>query len=240
MAAERASYEAEHLIDANGVDSVELCFYDSKGNPKAPYSPILSLSQEADVLAKVQRLYTTLLDRAPNSVELQTWAQYYQNRGMNYTSLANSIVSSTEFSQKYGTLTNTEFVEQIYQNALGRNATTSELQNWLCQLAARTVTKASLATAVSESAEHIADGNVYQVTNNTYNTSGTYMLDHITDTAAVNAAVQNLYETALARAADAIGPYDLCGGNPQRHHDRDADRRGLIGSAEFTHKIWLD
>ena len=79
---------------------------------------------------------------------------------MNYTSLANSIVSSTEFSQKYGTLTNTEFVEQIHQNALGRNATTSELQNWLSQLAARTVTKASLAAAVSESAEHIADGNV--------------------------------------------------------------------------------
>ena len=92
------------------------------------------------------------------------------------TALANSILSSTEFSQKYGTLTNTEFVEQIYQNALGRNATMSELANWLGQLATGTATQATVVEAVLESAEHIADGDVYQVTNNTYNTSGTYTL----------------------------------------------------------------
>src|SRR5262249_27957400 len=59
--------------------------------------------------------------------------------------------------------------------------------------------------AVSQSAEHIADGNIYQVTNNTYNTSGTFTLDHTTDSAVANAIVQNLYETALGRAADASG-----------------------------------
>ena len=124
---------------------------------------------------------------------------------MNLTSLASTIMSSTEFSQKYGSLTNAEFVEQIYQNALGRDATVTELSSWLSQLSAGTATKASLAQAISESAEHIADGNVYQVTNNTYNTSGTFTLDHTTDTAAVNAIVNNLYETALARAADQSG-----------------------------------
>ena len=82
-------------------------------------------------------------------------------------------MSSSEFSQKYGTLTNAEFVEQIYQNALGRNATMSELANWLGQLAAGTATRGDVVESVLESAEHIADGNVYQVTNNTYNTSGT-------------------------------------------------------------------
>ena len=70
--------------------------------------------------------------------------------------------------------------------------------------------------------------------------SGTYTLDHITDTAAVNAAVNNLYETALARAADQSGLYNLCGGNPQRHHDRDADRRCLDRFGRVHSKIWLD
>ena len=125
---------------------------------------------------------------------------------MNFTALANAVISSTEFSQKYGSsLTQTQFVERIYQNALGRNATMSELSSWLTQLAAGTTTEAGLAIAVSQSAEHIASGNVYQLTNNTYNTSGTYTLDHTTDTAVAAAIVQNLYQTALGRAADASG-----------------------------------
>ena len=90
----------------------------------------------------------------------------------------------------------------------------SELANWLSQLAAGTATQATVVEAVSESAEHIADGNVYQVTNNTYNTSGTYTLDHTTDTAAANAIVQNLYETALGQAADGFGVGDLLGRAP--------------------------
>ena len=77
--------------------------------------------------------------------------------------------------------------------------------DWLGQLAAGTATQATVVEAVLESAEHIADGDVYQVTNNTYNTSGTYTLDHTTDTAAANAIVQNLYETALGQAATASG-----------------------------------
>ena len=181
--------EANHFIDANGVDSVTLYIGSTK------YTATLTTAQEASVLAAVKNLYDAVLDRAPTTVELQTWLQYYTASGMNFTSLANAIISSTEFSQKYGTsLTKAEFVEQIYQNALGRNATMSELSNWLSQLAAGTVTEAALAIAVSQSAEHIADGNVYQVTNNTYNTTGTYTLDHTTDTAVAGAIVQNLYK----------------------------------------------
>ena len=71
-------------------------------------------------------------------------------------------------------LSNAAFVEQVYQNALGRNATMSELSGWLTALGAKTATQASLAQAVSESAEHIANGNIYQATNSTYNTTGTY------------------------------------------------------------------
>ena len=43
------------------------------------------------------------------------------------------------------------------------------------------------------------------MTNNTYNTSGTYSLDHTVDTAVANSAVQNLFETALGTAASSSG-----------------------------------
>ena len=72
------------MIDANGVDHVT-----------GTYSATLSLAQEAKDLAEVQRLYSTLVNRAPTSVELQTWLQYYTSSGMNFTSLANAILSSS-------------------------------------------------------------------------------------------------------------------------------------------------
>ena len=203
---------------------------------RRPIFLYFSLSQEAEALAKVQRLYATLLDRAPNSVESQTWLQYYTTSGLNTTALAKSILSSTEFSQKYGSLTNAEFVEQIYQNALGRDATMAELSSWLTQLSAGTATQAGVAEAVSESAEHIADGNVYQVTNNTYNTSGTYTLDHTTDTAVVDAVVNNLYETALARAADASGLSTYSAAILNGTMTETQIAAALISSAEFLSK----
>jgi hypothetical protein len=177
-----------------------------------------------------------LLDRAPSSAESQLWLQYYKQTGMDFTSLANAMLSSTEFSQKYGSLTNTQFVEQIYQNALGRDATVAELQNWLTQLSANTVTKAGLAIAVSESAEHVADGNIYQVTNNTYNTSGTFTLDHTTDSAVANAIVQNLYESALGRAASASELSTYSGNLLNGTKTETQIAAALTATSEFTSK----
>ena len=196
--------EMVHTIDANGIDHVT---YVGGGtlakNGYVYWTKTLSLAQEAEAQAVVERLYSTLLNRTPTSEEAtQDWLNYYGTSGLDRTGFANSLLSSSEFTQKYGSsLTKPEFIQQIYQNALGRNATLAELSNWLGQLAAGTATEASIAIAVSESAEHIADGNVYQVTNNTYNVSGAYTLDHTTDTAVANAAVQNLFETTLGRAA---------------------------------------
>ena len=112
----------------------------------------------------------------------------------------------------------------------------AELSSWLGQLSSGAVTLAGLANSVSESAEHIADGNVYQVTDNTYNTSGTFTLDHTTDTATVAATIGNLYETALGRAADPSGlaAYSAAILNGTMTEAQIA--ASLIGSSEFTSK----
>jgi trimeric autotransporter adhesin len=222
--------ENAHLIDANGTDGFNLVL------GKQTFSENLSLSQEANAFAEVTRLYGTLLDRAPNSIESQTWFQFYGQSGLSLSALASTLMSSSEFSQKFGSMTNTEVVEQIYQNALGRNVTMSELSNWLSQLSAGTATQTSMAVSVSESSEHIADGNVYQVTNDTYNTSGTFTLSHTIDTAVADATIDNLYETALGRAVDPPGlasySADLLDGTMTQPQIAAA----LIGSSEFASK----
>ena len=106
--------ETNHMIDANGVDDVVTWI----GNTK--YKETLSVAQESEELAVVKRLYSALLDRAPTTAKSQTWLQYYTTSGINLTALTNSILSSTEFAQKYGAMTSVEFIEQVYQNALGR------------------------------------------------------------------------------------------------------------------------
>ena len=115
--------EVAHLVDANADDGVSVVLTNGHTTTWD-----VTLSQEADLFAQVKNLYATLLNRAPNSAELQLWFQYYGSSGLSLTSLASAIMSSSEFTQKYSSMTNAEFVEQIYQNALGRNATVAELQ----------------------------------------------------------------------------------------------------------------
>ncbi|WP_298355284.1 DUF4214 domain-containing protein [Rhodoblastus sp.] len=222
-------YAANHRIDANGVDSVNLYNGTNSG-----LNVTLTVAVEAQLLAAVKRLYATLLDRAPNSMESQYWLQYYTSSGMNWTALTNSILSSSEFTQKYGSMTNVEFVEQIYQNALGRNATVSELSNWLNQLSAGTATWTSIADTVSESSEHVADGNVYQLTNDTYNTSGTYTLSHTADWEVAAATVTNLYVSVFGLSVNSstVSTYmtDLMNGSMTQAQIAAA----LMGSSAFT------
>ncbi len=155
--------------------------------------------------AKVRRLFATLMDRAPSKAELELALQYYSSSGMNLSTMTTNMLSSSELAQKYGSLTNPQFIEQIYQNALGRGATLVELEGWLGQVTAETTTRAGIADALSESSEHIADGNIPQETNDTYSTNGTWTLSHIIDTARANTIVGNLYQATLGRVADSSG-----------------------------------
>ena len=79
--------------------------------------------------------------------EQQFLADYINSDGtLNEANLANALLSSSEFSTKYGSLTNAEFIERMYQNSFGADAPLSDLNNYLTQLNAGTLTRAALAT----------------------------------------------------------------------------------------------
>lgn len=81
----------------------------------------------------VLRLYNTLLDRSADASGAQYWTNEVTNTGTSLSSIAQGFINSEEF-QSNGELTNQQFVETLYQNALGREADEGGLAFWTAQL----------------------------------------------------------------------------------------------------------
>jgi hypothetical protein len=106
-----------------------------------------------DPLAQVYRLYDAAFDRAPDQAGLNLQAATLY-RGGELTQLADNFISSPEFMQRYGeSLSDAGFVEQLYQNVLGRHGETAGIQGWLDVLGSGT-SRAQVLVGFSESNEH--------------------------------------------------------------------------------------
>jgi hypothetical protein len=134
----------------------------------------------------IARLYQTMLDRAPDLGGLQYWTNMVDNSTVPLSAVANMFASSPEFIQKNdGSLSDTDFVNQLYENSFGRAADPSGSQYWTAMLASGT-SRGTVAGIIAQSAEAKADST---------ETAG--------DTN--NGEVYRLYETAFARAPDSAG-----------------------------------
>ncbi len=98
------------------------------------------------------RLYYAALGRPPDIDGLRTWAGALQAGAITLAGAGDQFAGSAEFLQDYGSLNDTQFVQQIYVNALGRQADVSGLAGWLAQLNAGGARGAVL-TGISESSE---------------------------------------------------------------------------------------
>jgi phospholipase/lecithinase/hemolysin len=70
----------------------------------------------------VARLYGTALERAPDLAGLEYWTAEINNSNVSLAAVANSFAASPEFIQDDGSLSNAAFVNQLYQDVLGRPA----------------------------------------------------------------------------------------------------------------------
>ncbi|WP_442967600.1 beta strand repeat-containing protein [Rhizobium sp. BR 362] len=100
---------------------------------------------------EVYRLYYAILARAPDAGGFSGNVAAL-NTGTTAVQLAAGLVGSAEFTQKYGTLDNTQFVTLLYQNALGRAPDAGGLNGWVATLNAGT-SRASVAQQIADSAE---------------------------------------------------------------------------------------
>jgi hypothetical protein len=178
---------ATHTIDGNGIDTFAWSASGTSG------SMAIDSATEAKDLAAVKRMYDTVFDRDMTTAEQQLWGKYAASGTLDLATLSSDLLASTEFSQKYATLTNTGFVEQLYQNTLGRSASLPELTSWLGLLNAGTISRATMAVALSESVEHQAAGNGHlPVVAN-----GSSGLEHTIDKTAATNLVGNIYNAVL-------------------------------------------
>lgn len=115
----------------------------------------LALSAEFEgTVAPVVRLYYAHFQRPPDYDGLTYWAGVAR-QGSSMAAISEQFVLSEEFSVTYGALSDRAYVDQVYQNVLGRAADPAGLTYWLSQLSGG-MTRGELMVAFSDSAEYRA------------------------------------------------------------------------------------
>ncbi|TCD11308.1 DUF4214 domain-containing protein [Oricola cellulosilytica] len=105
-----------------------------------------------DNAMEIARLYNVALDRAPDADGLSQWIASYKE-GQRLENIAESFVNSAEFAAKYGSLSHTDFVALLYNNALDREPDQPGLDYWVLALDNGQVTTADMLIGFSNSTE---------------------------------------------------------------------------------------
>jgi hypothetical protein len=99
------------------------------------------------------RLYSAYFLRIPDRDGLVYWIGR-KRAGTSLNQISQSFATSNEFRVLYGPLTNRQFVEQIYENILGRPGEPSGVDYWTGELNAGRRNRGSVMVGFSESAEY--------------------------------------------------------------------------------------
>ena len=103
--------------------------------------------------ARIRRLYNAFFRRDPDAAGLAYWADQ-ATAGVPLEAIAGAFAQSGEFATTYGPLSDTEFVQLVYRNVLGRDADAGGLTYWTALLAGGT-DRGTVMVGFSESAEFI-------------------------------------------------------------------------------------
>jgi hypothetical protein len=133
----------------------------------------------------VARIYGATLGRGPDVAGLEYWTAQVDDSNVPLSVVASSFTTSPEFIQDYGSLSDGAFVNQLYENVLGRAADASGAQYWDGVLASG-ASRGTVVLGFAESQENETK---------TISTAGD--VD--------NAEAYRLYQAALDRAPDASG-----------------------------------
>jgi VCBS repeat-containing protein len=99
----------------------------------------------------VARLYYGLLGRAPDAGGLDSFAQANAH-GTSLETIAQAMLNSGEYAAKFGAMTDTAFIDALYQAALGRTPEAAGLQGW-SQALASGMSRADVALGIASSPE---------------------------------------------------------------------------------------
>ena len=101
----------------------------------------------------ISRLYLAYFGRDSDFDGLMFWANQLR-AGFSLQGVSDSFANSDEFRQRYGNLSNAQFVDRIYRNVLGRSADQAGSDYWGGQLASGALNRGGVMVNFSESAEY--------------------------------------------------------------------------------------
>lgn len=107
------------------------------------------------IAGQAYRLYRAAFDRDPDSQGLGYWISH-MDKGTTLNQVANFFLASEEFINKYGTTTDTAFVNKLYANVLHRAPDVAGLQYWVGHLKTD-ISRAEALAFFSESPENHAN-----------------------------------------------------------------------------------
>ncbi len=173
----------------------------------------------ADPAAQVTRLYQAALARLPDQVGLNGWIAQLQASGT-LTDVARGFSASAEFTNRFGAgLSNGQYVDQLYQNVLGRAGEAAGRQGWLDFLG-RGASREEVLAGFSESPENrgltqpLVDAGIWDLSENA-------------------GRVARLYDAIMGRLPD-IGGMNTWRAALDAGTSLVDVTRGFTGSAEFA------
>jgi hypothetical protein len=115
---------------------------------------VLSSAEFNVYVGPVSRLYLAAFQRVPDQPGLNNWVSYLR-AGNSLESMADTFAASQEFTNRYKSLSDSDYVSQLYQNVLGRAADPAGLAYWTGLLASGT-TRGQVLIGFSQSPEGIS------------------------------------------------------------------------------------
>lgn len=123
----------------------------SSPDPKVTANSAGSGCGEDSSTSSVRRLYLAFFKRDSDAAGLAYWVSTTKN-GSSLSEIADFFATSPEFQQSYGSLSDRDFVRQVYENVMGRTPDASGYSYWV-QRMSDGLTRGELMIGFSESQE---------------------------------------------------------------------------------------
>lgn len=104
-------------------------------------------------IAPVVRLYWAYFGRKPDNDGVRYWVDR-RRMGVTLSKVSQTFATSSEFTRRYGSLTNRQFVTRIYTDVLGRTADSGGVDYWTRKLDGGT-SRGQVMVNFSESSEYV-------------------------------------------------------------------------------------
>ncbi|UOD50391.1 tail fiber protein [Orrella daihaiensis] len=116
------------------------------------FSDVTLIKTTGTDITEIDHLYEEVLGRSPDAEGLTYWVEQ-MNQGATLQDVAQALAESTEFKQLYGTPSEEQLVEELYEAILNRAPDTEGLAYWTEALVVHEATEGELIISLLTSAE---------------------------------------------------------------------------------------